>query len=229
MAQAAGEELPIRLVVGLGNPERGYAATRHNAGWRVVEALAPRIGATRFKTRYAGRYAEGRGPRGPVALLLPTTFMNLSGRSVGPAAGALRSRPGQVLVVHDDLDLPFGTVRGKIGGGTAGHNGLRSLVEGLGSGGFLRVRLGIGKPPPEFRGDGADWVLTRFSEPRVEVEAMLSRGLEMVEVALAEGMEAAIARFHAGEPGARARARRARRESAPDADPAARPGAEEAS
>jgi PTH1 family peptidyl-tRNA hydrolase len=136
--------------------------------------------------------------------------MNLSGDSVGPAAGSLRLSPRQVLVVHDDLDLPFGAVRGKIGGGTAGHNGLRSLRERLGSGDFCRVRLGLGHPPPEFRGDPADWVLTAFSEPKVEVDDMLARGLAFVESALADGMEAAINAHHASEPGARARARRAR-------------------
>ena len=183
MPEAAGEELPIRLVVGLGNPEPRYAGTRHNAGQTVVEALAARLGAERFRSRYAGRYAEARGPAGPVALLLPTTYMNDSGRSVGPATGSLHARPEQVLVVHDDLDLPFGVVRGKAGGGTAGHNGLRSLVQGLGSPEFRRIRLGIGKPPPEFRGDGADWVLTRFSEPRVEVENMLQTALDMTELA----------------------------------------------
>jgi PTH1 family peptidyl-tRNA hydrolase len=219
MPEAAGEELPIRLVVGLGNPEARYAGTRHNTGQVVVERLAARLGADRFRARYAGRFAEARGPRGPVALLVPTTYMNDSGRSVGPAAGSLRARPEQVLVVHDDLDLPFGVVRGKAGGGTAGHNGLRSLVEGLGSGAFLRIRLGVGKPPPEFRGDGADWVLTRFSEPRVEVEEMLQTGGEMAEVALAEGMAAAIARFHAAEPGSRARARRERRAAAATPEP----------
>jgi PTH1 family peptidyl-tRNA hydrolase len=136
--------------------------------------------------------------------------MNLAGGSVGPAVGSLRLTPRQVLVVHDELDLPFGTVRGKVGGGTAGHNGLRSVREGLGSGEFCRVRLGIGRPPAEFRGDPADWVLLPFSEPQVEVEDMLSRGLAFVEEALAEGMEAAINRHHAAEPGSRARARRSR-------------------
>jgi PTH1 family peptidyl-tRNA hydrolase len=118
-----------------------------------------------------------------------------------------------VLVVHDELDLPFGVVRGKRGGGTAGHNGLRSLRDGLGSGDFLRVRIGIGRPPADFRGDGADWVLRAFDEPADEVEAMLARALEMTEAVLAEDMEAAVARFHAGEPGARSRARRDRREA----------------
>jgi peptidyl-tRNA hydrolase, PTH1 family len=205
---------PIRLVAGLGNPGARYAATRHNAGQLALEALAARLGAGRFAARYGGRFAEVRGPSGPLGLLVPTTYMNDSGESVGPAAGALRAAPEQVLVIHDEIDLPFGTVRGKIGGGHGGHNGVRSVMRGLGGGDFARLRLGVGKPPPEFRGDGADWVLTRFSEPREEVDALIARAVEMAELALAEGMQAAIDRFHASPPGAKAQSRRERRERA---------------
>jgi len=205
---------PVRLVVGLGNPEPRYARTRHNAGQMVVEQVAERLGAGRWRPRFAGRVAEARGPAGPLTLLVPTTYMNLSGQSVGPAAGMLRAAPEQVLVVHDDLDLPFGIVRGKAGGGTGGHNGLASIRDGLGGGGFLRVRLGIGRPGPDWRGDEADWVLAAFSEPPEQVGEMLTRAIAMVEAVLADGMEAAIARFHASEPGAKARERRARREAA---------------
>jgi PTH1 family peptidyl-tRNA hydrolase len=204
---------PIRLVAGLGNPGPRYSGTRHNAGQMVVELLAARLGAGRFASRYGGRLAETRGPAGPLALLIPQTFMNESGDSVGPAAGTLRAAPGQVLVIHDELDLPFGDVRGKLGGGHGGHNGLRSVTKGLGTGEFPRLRLGIGRPPDEFRGDGADWVLSRFSEPRAEVEAMIGRAADMAEVALADGMAAAIERFHAAEPGSRARERGERREA----------------
>lgn len=204
-------------MVGLGNPGPRYAPTRHNVGQRVAEALAARMGAGRFGSRYAGRFAEARGPRGPLAILVPTTFMNDSGDSAGPAAGALRARPEEVLVIHDEIDLPFGTVRGKVGGGHGGHNGLRSLVRGLGGGDFSRVRVGVGRPPREFGGDEAAWVLARFSEGEAEVQALIGRALEMTEVALAEGMPAAIARFHAAEPGTRARERRARREAAQEA------------
>lgn len=218
-------DAPIRLVAGLGNPGPRYAGTRHNAGRMVVELLASRLGAGRFAARFRGLIADARGPAGPVALLMPETFMNDSGESVGPAAGSLRAAPGQVLVVHDELDLPFGTVRGKIGGGHGGHNGLRSVTRGLGGGDFLRVRVGVGRPPADFRGDGADWVLTRFTEPRAEIEAMVGRATDMVELALAEGMETAIERFHAAEPGSRARARHERREAA--RGPAAQATAEE--
>ncbi len=206
------EDPPIRLVVGLGNPGARYARTRHNVGQRVVERLAERLGVSRFATKYAGSFAEANGPSGPVALLIPSTYMNLSGDSVGPAAGALRLQRSQVLVVHDELDLPFGAVRGKVGGGPGGHNGLRSIIARAGGNDFARVRLGIGRPPAEYRGTQADWVLGRFAEPDAEVEAMITRGLEMTEVAIAEGMDAAIARFHAAPPGHRAARRRERRD-----------------
>lgn len=222
MADAAADEPPVRLVVGLGNPGPKYARTRHNAGQRVVEQLAARLGAPRFAARYAGEFAEARGPRGPVALLVPTTYMNDSGSSVGPAAGMLHAAPAQVLVLHDDIDLPFGEVRGKAGGGHGGHNGLRSIATGLGTGEFPRVRIGVGRPPEGFRGDEADWVLRAFDEPADDVDALLGKALAMTEAVLADGMAEAIARFHARPPGERARARAARREDA--ADPGAVPG-----
>lgn len=174
----------------------------------VVERLAERMGAGRWKPRYAGRFVELAGPAGQLALLVPTTYMNLSGEAAGPAAGSLKATRPQVLVVHDDLDLPFGTVRGKIGGGSGGHNGLRSITQRLGGDDYLRVRIGIGRPPAEFRGDQADWVLMGFTEPQDAVDAALAEALAMTEVAIGEGMAVAIARFHAAEPGSRARKRR---------------------
>jgi len=211
VADAAAEAPPVRLVVGLGNPGPRYARTRHNAGQRVVEHLAARLGAGRFAARHTGQFAEARAPHGPLGLLIPTTYMNDSGTSVGPAAGSLHASPPQVLVVHDDIDLPFGEVRGKVGGGHGGHNGLRSIAQGIGGLGFLRVRLGVGRPGPGFRGDEADWVLRPFDEPEAQVDALLARGLQMTEAVLADGMDAAIARFHARSPGERARARGERR------------------
>ncbi len=201
----------IRLVAGLGNPGPRYAGTRHNAGQMVLELLAARLGAGRFASRYRGRFAEVRGPHGSLALLVPETYMNDSGDAVGPAAGALHATPDRVLVIHDEIDIPFGTVRGKVGGGHGGHNGLRSVVRGLGSGDFPRVRVGVGRPPSTWRGDGADWVLSRFAESREEVDALIARAADMAEAALADGMPAAIERFHASEPGERARARSERR------------------
>lgn len=210
---------PIRLVAGLGNPGSRYANTRHNVGQRALEELARRLGAARFRPRFAGSFAEARGPHGPVALLVPTTYVNESGNAVGPAAGALFARPEQVLVLHDEIDLPFGTVRGKAGGGHGGHNGLRSVASRMGGGGFARVRLGVGRPPADFGGDEAAWVLGRFSEPPDEVDRLIDRGVDMAELALAEGIEAAIAQFHAAPPRSRAADRAARRAVAADSEP----------
>ncbi len=216
MADAAAEAPPVRRVVGLGNPGPRYARTRHNAGQRVVEQLASRLGVARLASRYAGEFAEARGPRGPLGLLVPTTYMNESGSSVGPAAGSLHAAPGQVLVVHDEIDLPFGTVRGKSGGGHGGHNGLRSIITGLGSADFLRVRVGVGRPGPGFRGDAADWVLRAFDEPATEVDDLIARALVMTECILDDGIDQAVARFHARPAGERARERHARRGTGPD-------------
>jgi PTH1 family peptidyl-tRNA hydrolase len=210
-------DAPVRLVVGLGNPGPRYARTRHNAGRLAVEELARRLGAGRPASRFGGRLADVRGPRGPVTLLLPETYMNLSGDSVGPCAGSLKLAPEQVLVVHDEIDLPFGEVRGKTGGGHGGHNGLRSLKRVLGSD-YPRVRIGVGRPGPDWPGDQADWVLARFSEPEPEVEALVGLAADMIEVVLEGGMDEAIARFHARPPGARASSRRARREEPGDAE-----------
>ena len=220
-----GPTHPIRLVAGLGNPGPRYSGTRHNAGQMVVELLAVRLDAGRRRCVTGAAWPEARGPAGPLALLIPQTFMNESGDSVGPAAGSLHAAPGQVLVVHDELDLPFGAVRGKLGGGHGGHNGLRSVNVGLGTGEYPRLRLGIGRPPDAFRGDGADWVLSRFTEPRDEVEAMIARAADMAEAVLAEGMAAAIERFHAAEPGSRARERGERREARRTAGPRPSPAA----
>lgn len=201
----------IGLVVGLGNPGSRYARTRHNVGVMVVEELARRLEAGRPSTRFAGTWREARGPAGPVGLLVPGTFMNESGRSVGPAAGSLRLTPDRVLVVHDEIDLPFGVVRGKRGGGSGGHNGIRSVEQGLGSRDFLRVRVGVGRQPPEFRGDEAAWVLANFSEPAGEVAELIARAVALVATSLADGIDAAIAAHHAQPPSARARRRAERR------------------
>ena len=213
--------------MGLGNPGTRYAATRHNAGQRVVEELARRLGLGAPASRYRGEYYEGRGPGGKVALLVPTTYMNDSGTSVGPAAGALRAKRPQVLVIHDEIDIPFGDVRGKVGGGHGGHNGLRSLFQGLGGRDFPRIRVGVGRQTGDFKGDEAAWVLAAFNEDPADVDAMIRRAADMAEAALADGMDDAVARFHAAPPGEHARERAARsaaerpddadQETAPDA------------
>jgi PTH1 family peptidyl-tRNA hydrolase len=210
MTSSASEPV-IGLVVGLGNPGPRYAGNRHNVGVMVLDELARRLDAGRSANRFAGTYRQARGPVGQVGLLTPQTFMNDSGRSVGPAAGSLRLTPAQVLVIHDEIDLPFGDVRGKRGGGAGGHNGLRSIEQGLGSREFLRIRVGVGRQPAEFRGDEAAWVLANFSEPREEVQALIERAVVLAEAALRDGIDAAIATHHARPPGARARARAERR------------------
>ena len=144
-----GASAPVDwLVVGLGNPGAKYAGSPHNIGFEVANLLAQRWELPRAKTKYAGLLTEGRtGPGGPrVAILLPQTYMNEAGRAVGPARGAYRLPLERVLVVHDEIDLPFGDVRTRIGGGLAGHNGLKSLKAELGGPEFTRVRVGVGRP-----------------------------------------------------------------------------------
>ncbi|MGI9539311.1 MAG: aminoacyl-tRNA hydrolase [Miltoncostaeaceae bacterium] len=207
---------PVRLIVGLGNPGPRYERTRHNAGARALDVLARRWDAGRARERFAGEVREARGPGGPLVLLAPSTYMNESGRSVGPATGSMKLDPEQVLVLHDEIDLPFGEVRGKEGGGHGGNNGLRSIIAGLGTGDFGRVRLGVGRPGPDFGGDEAAWVLSAHAEPAEEVDRLLVRGADMAEAAAADGLAAAIAKFHARPPGSRsARRRDARGEDEP--------------
>jgi PTH1 family peptidyl-tRNA hydrolase len=156
------------LVVGLGNPGDRYARTRHNVGFEVAKELADRLGLPRFKNKYRGLYTEGRG----VAVLLPQTYMNESGDSVGPARGSLKVDLDHVLVVHDEIDLPFGKVEARTGGGLAGHNGLKSVRRGLGSGEFGRLRVGVGRPDSTDPEVVSRYVLGRFDEdPRPLVEA----------------------------------------------------------
>ena len=159
------------LIVGLGNPGAEYAGTRHNVGFEVANLLASRWELPKPKSKYRGLLTEGRaGPGGPrVALLMPQTFMNGSGESVGPARGALKVALDHVLVLHDEIDLPFGEIRTRVGGGLAGHNGLKSLKQGLGSADFVRVRAGVGRPPTTDPDLVAAYVLGRFREPREEV------------------------------------------------------------
>ena len=175
------------MIVGLGNPGREYSGTRHNLGFLVADALTERWGLGRGKDRFRGRLAEGRiqapdGSRGPrVALLCPQTFMNEAGRSVGPARGALRVELDHVLVVHDEIDLPFGEVRTRLGGGLAGHNGLKSVKAALGSADFMRVRAGVGRPDSTDPEIVSSYVLGRFRESPAEVGALVERAAEHVE------------------------------------------------
>jgi len=176
------------LIVGLGNPGAEYAGTRHNVGFEVANVLAARWGLPRAKQRYAGLLTEGRAgspgvgaelPR--VAVLLPQTYMNEAGRSVGPARGALRVPLERVLVLHDEIDLPFGEIRTRLGGGLAGHNGLKSLKRELGSADFARVRIGVDRPPSTDPDRVAAYVLGKFREPRADVELLVEQAADAAE------------------------------------------------
>jgi PTH1 family peptidyl-tRNA hydrolase len=195
------------LVVGLGNPGAEYERTRHNVGFAVAQELAERWGLPKAKTRFQGRLAEGRVPAGGgavgfspwgsegsvarpegrtagaprVALLCPQTFMNDAGRSVGPARGSYRLQLDRVVVVHDEIDLPFGDVRTRLGGGLAGHNGLKSLKRELGGPEFWRVRVGVGRPDSTDPEIVSAYVLGRFRESPAQVRELVERASAEVE------------------------------------------------
>jgi peptidyl-tRNA hydrolase, PTH1 family len=177
------------LIVGLGNPGSEYAGTRHNIGFEVANTLAARWGLPKAKSKYRGLLTEGRaGPGGPrVAVLLPQTYMNDVGQSVGPARGALKVGLDRVLVIHDEIDLPFGEIRTRMGGGLAGHNGLKSLRQALGSPDFMRVRIGVGRPPTTDPDRVAAYVLGRFREPREEVATVVEQAADAAEQLIMEG------------------------------------------
>ena len=177
------------LVVGLGNPGREHARNRHNAGWMVVDELARRHAGS-WKGKFSGQMAEVRAGGERLALLKPETYMNDSGRSVGPAAAFFKLEPSAVLVVHDEGDFDLGRLELKVGGGLAGHNGLRSIAQSLGTQDFLRLRIGVGRPE---RGDPrplSDWVLGDF-QPHEEAEEIVTRAADAVETLVAEGVERA--------------------------------------
>jgi PTH1 family peptidyl-tRNA hydrolase len=172
------------LVVGLGNPGAEYAGTPHNIGFEIANALAKRWDLPRAKQKYRGLLTDGRtGPGGPrVAVLLPQTYMNEAGRSVSPARGALKVDDlSHVLVLHDEIDLPFGEIRTRVGGGLAGHNGLKSLKKELGSADFGRVRVGVGRPPTTDPDRVAAYVLGKFREPRDQVAELIERAADAAE------------------------------------------------
>jgi PTH1 family peptidyl-tRNA hydrolase len=182
------------LVAGLGNPGPGHAADRHNAGWMVVDELARRHEG-RFRTKFSGRLSELRIGEARVALLEPQTYMNESGSSIQAAARFFKVPPAQLLVVHDDVDLPTGRLQARLGGGLAGHNGLRSIAQRLGSQDFLRLRIGVGRPE---RGDPrpvSDYVLSPFA-PEDDADAIVARSCDAVECLLAEGLEETQRRFN---------------------------------
>jgi PTH1 family peptidyl-tRNA hydrolase len=170
-------------VVGLGNPGDRYARTRHNVGFEVANELARRWDLPRAKKRYAGLYTDGRiAPGGPrVGVLLPQTYMNDSGKSVSPARGELGVDLDHVVVIHDEIDLPFGRVEARLGGGLAGHNGLKAVKAGLGSPDFRRIRVGVGRPDSTDPEIVSAHVLGRFSEPKEEVRELVERAADELE------------------------------------------------
>ncbi|GLW29518.1 aminoacyl-tRNA hydrolase [Actinoplanes regularis] len=192
------------LVVGLGNPGREYAGNRHNVGFMVVDLLASRLGAKLGRAkraqaeaaegRMAGRSGQhGGGPK--LVLVKPMTFMNLSGAPVVSLAQFFKVPVAHVIAVHDELDVPFGQVRVKRGGGEGGHNGLRSMSKSLASKDYARVRFGIGRPPG--RQDPADYVLSDFaSAERKELDFLVDRAADVVEAVVLEGVEWAQNKYH---------------------------------
>lgn len=187
--------MSVHLVVGLGNPGPKYAQNRHNAGFMVVDLLAQRWGVSGFREKFDGWFTRVNVGDAEVVLLKPLTFMNLSGRSVQPAAHFFKVPAECLLCIHDELDLPFGTVRLKRGGGVAGHKGLRSIVERMGSEEFGRCRVGIGRPG---HGRVEPYVLSDFNAlEREAIEEVLGRAADAVEAAVRSGMTEAMNRHNA--------------------------------
>ena len=181
------------LIVGLGNPGPRYANSPHNVGFEVARALIERWGLGKPRKKFASELAEGRtGPGGArVAVLLPQTYMNESGRAVSPARGAYKLDLDHVVAVHDEIDLPFGEIRARLGGGLAGHNGLKSLRAGLGSPDFARVRVGVGRPDSTDPEIVSAHVLGRWRQSPAEVEALVGSAAEVVERVVAGELELA--------------------------------------
>lgn len=181
------------LVVGLGNPGADYAHTRHNMGWEIVDVLARRLdgdlGRRRWRSRMGCVSRDGRR----VWLLEPQTFMNLSGRAVAEAVRDIGLGIDSIWVVHDELDLPLGRLRIKVGGSAAGHNGVRSIIGSLGGDGFVRFRIGVGKPPRPGSDSGIRHVLGRFNRyERALADTVVSGAADALELALAEGVPRAM-------------------------------------
>lgn len=171
------------FIVGLGNPGPEHARDRHNIGFDVARELVRRWDLGRPRSKYRGELWEGRtGPGGArVAILLPLTYMNAVGDSAGPARGALKTPLERTIVLHDEIDIPFGEIRVREGGGLAGHNGLKSLKRGFGSADFWRVRIGVGRPDSTDPEIVAAWVLGRFRESPAEVEALVDAATREAE------------------------------------------------
>lgn len=190
----------MQLVVGLGNPGPKYAGNRHNIGFMLVDRLAAKLGAGAFRDKFSGTFVRVSSP--DVVLLKPLTFMNLSGECVQQAMTFFKVDLADVIVVHDELDLAFGDNRIKLGGGTAGHNGLKSMLQNCGGDGFVRMRMGIGRPRS---GEVAGYVLSDFSsEERAELPDVLDQAALGIETIFAKGVKAAMNSFNTREKKAKA-------------------------
>jgi peptidyl-tRNA hydrolase, PTH1 family len=182
------------LVVGLGNPGREHARDRHNVGWMVVDELARRHGGS-YRSKFSGQLAEVRHGELRLALLKPETYMNLSGQSLSAAARFFKVAPEAIAVVHDEVDLEHGRLQVRLGGGLAGHNGLRSVKQALGSADFLRVRVGVGRPGRGDRRPVADYVLSPFA-PEDDRDGLVSRAADAIETLAVDGLDEAQRRFN---------------------------------
>ena len=182
------------LVAGLGNPGPRHEGDRHNVGWMVIDEVARRRDAS-FKSKFNGRIGEARLEEFRVALLKPETYMNESGRSISAAARFYKVTPPDVLVVHDDVDLELGRLQARAGGGLAGHNGLRSIAQALGTPDFLRLRIGVGRPARGDQREVADFVLAPF-EPHENRDGIVQRAADAVEALVIEGLEETQRRFN---------------------------------
>ena len=187
------------LVVGLGNPGDEYARTRHNVGAEVVELLARRHGGKLHGTKGRARSDEVRVGDKRVALAVPLTYMNDSGEAVAGLMRRLGVEPEQIVIVHDELDLAPAVLRIKVGGGLAGHNGLRSIKQHLHTDEFMRVRIGVGKPPSKER--GADHVLSRISKrEREAMDVTIEEAADAVELIVSDGVATAMNRYNGRNP-----------------------------
>lgn len=188
----------MHLVVGLGNPGAKYAKTRHNVGFRVVERLAERSGTTVEKKLFGALVGDATLGGKRALLAMPQQYMNLSGQPVVSLQGYYKVPLANVVVIHDDMDLPVGRLRVRVGGGAAGHNGVKDITRACGPD-TVRVRLGVGRPPPEW--DVADYVLSPFTPAEeAEVLSLLETAADAVESVVKDGVEATMNRFNASRP-----------------------------
>lgn len=189
----------MKMIVGLGNPGNEYADTRHNVGWMLLDALAGHLGITEWRSREKGMVAEGRIGSEKVLLVKPLTYMNNSGECVGPLMRWYKLAPEDVMVAHDDMDIPIGTIRIRKKGSAGGHNGIKSLLQHIGAEDFGRIRIGIGRPP-------AGWtvinhVLAKFTaEERAEIGHAIDYLIPAVECMVLEGADMAMNKFNPKKP-----------------------------